>query len=107
MLHPAQRSSAIFRRLSAVALGALLSFGAVAPSFANSADFVRGLWPLAQARGVSRTAFESAFAGYQYMPKIMELTKKQPEFSQTVQQYVDRRVTDAQAQKGRNMKAEW
>lgn len=107
MLHPAQRSSAVFRRLSAVALAAALSLSAVAPSHANSADFVRGLWPLAEARGVSLSAFEAAFAGYNYMPKIMELTRRQPEFSQTVQQYVDRRVTNAQAAKGQAMRGEW
>ena len=105
MVLPTGRST--IRRLGALALGAALSVSGVAPSSANSADFVRGLWPLAQAKGVSRSAFESAFATYQYLPKIMELTGKQPEFSQTVQQYIDRRVTAAQAQKGKAMRAEW
>jgi len=107
MLSSNGRTPVRHRPLSAFALAALLSFSAIAPSFANSADFVRRLWPQAEARGVSRTAFESAFAGYSYQPKIMELTAKQPEFSQTVQQYIDRRVTAAQAQKGRAMRSEW
>ncbi|WP_240230746.1 lytic murein transglycosylase [Devosia lacusdianchii] len=101
------KNSSLFRRLAALAIAGALSLGAVAPALANSADFVRGLWPLAEARGVSRSAFEAAFAGYNYMPKIMELTRKQPEFSQTVQQYVDRRVTNAQAAKGQAMRGEW
>jgi membrane-bound lytic murein transglycosylase B len=105
MILPGSKSS--FRRLSALALAGMLSLGAVLPSFANSADFVRSLWPLAEAKGVSRSAFESAFAGYQYSSKIMELTGRQPEFSQTVQQYIDRRVTAAQARKGQSMRAEW
>ena len=96
-----------FRHLVALATAATLSLSAVAPSFANSADFVRGLWPQAEARGVSRAAFEAAFSGYNYIPKVMELTGKQPEFSQTVQQYIDRRVTAAQAHKGQAMRAEW
>lgn len=95
------------RLLSAIAIAATLSVSAALPSYANSANFVRGLWSLAEARGVSRSAFEAAFAGYSYSPKIMELTGKQPEFSQTVQQYIDRRVTSAQAQKGRAMRSEW
>src|SRR5690554_3108117 len=95
------------RRLSALALVALLSLGGVAPALANSADFVRSLWPQAEARGVSRSAFERAFASYNYLPKVMELTGKQPEFSQTVQQYIDRRVTAGQAQKGQAMRVEW
>lgn len=96
-----------FRNLLALATAAALSFSAAAPSFANSADFVRGLWPQAEARGVSRAAFEAAFSGYSYIPKVMELTRRQPEFSQTVQQYIDKRVTAAQAQKGQAMRAEW
>lgn len=97
----------LFRGFSALALAGALSVAAVAPSLANSADFVRGLWPQAEARGVSRAAFESAFSGYNYIPKVMELTKKQPEFSQTVQQYIDKRVTAGQAQKGQAMRVEW
>jgi membrane-bound lytic murein transglycosylase B len=97
-------SSRLVRRL---ALAALLLTGTVEVSWANSADFVRGLWPLAQAKGVSRSAFEAAFAGYSFRSKIMELTQKQPEFSQTVQQYLAKRVTDAQAGKGQAMRAEW
>ena len=95
------------RHLPALALAAALSLSSVLPSLGNSADFVRGLWPQAEARGVSRAAFEAAFTGYSYIPKVMELTQKQPEFSQTVQQYLDKRVTAAQAQKGRAMRAEW
>jgi len=95
-----------FRRFSALAFLALAASTA-APAFASSADFVRGLWPQAEARGVSRAAFEAAFSGYSYSPKVMELTRKQPEFTSTVQQYIDRRVTDAQAKKGQAMRGEW
>jgi len=95
------------RRLSALALAALLSLGSVVPGWASSADFVRSLWPQAEARGVSRSVFEKAFASYNYLPKVMELTGKQPEFSQTVQQYIAKRVTDGQASKGRAMRQEW
>ncbi|UXN74760.1 lytic murein transglycosylase [Devosia sp. A8/3-2] len=106
-MHPSGKKIAFSRRLPMLALTAILALGSIGPAFANSADFVRSLWPQAQAQGVSRAAYEAAFAGYNYSPKIMELTRKQPEFSQTVQQYVDRRVTDAQAGKGRAMRAEW
>ena len=93
-----------FRPVPALALAAALSLSSLAPALANSADFVRGLWPQAEARGVSRSAFDAAFSGYNYIPKIMELTQKQPEFSQTVQQYIDKRVTAAQVQKGQAMR---
>lgn len=101
MFHPTTRG------LSALAMAALLSVSTVVPSFANSATFVSGLWPLAQARGVSRSAFEQAFAGYSFSPKLMEHTKSQPEFTRTVKDYIERRVTDGQASKGRAMRGEW
>ncbi|SEQ31712.1 lytic murein transglycosylase [Devosia sp. YR412] len=103
MLH----STAILRGLPALALSAALSLSSIAPSFANSADFVRSIWPLAEARGVSRSAFEQAFAGYSFSAKLMEHTKSQPEFTRTVEDYIERRVTNAQANKGRAMRAEW
>jgi membrane-bound lytic murein transglycosylase B len=107
MLLARGRTTSHFRRLVAVVLAGSLMLSSVLPASANSADFVRSLWPQAEARGVSRVAFEQAFAGYSYSSKIMELTRKQPEFSQTVQQYIDRRVTNAQAAKGQAMRGEW
>lgn len=89
------------------ALACLLVVGLSAPAFASTADFIRRLWPDAQANGVSRAAFEASFAGYAPSEKVMELTRKQPEFSQTVQQYIDKRVTAAQASKGQGMAREW
>ncbi|KQT50298.1 lytic transglycosylase [Devosia sp. Leaf420] len=94
-----------FTRRAALSLALVL--GLAGPAFANSDDFVRGLWPDAAANGVSRAAFDASFAGYAPDNKIMELTRKQPEFSQTVQQYIDKRVTAAQANKGQGMAQEW
>ncbi|WP_375452593.1 lytic murein transglycosylase [uncultured Devosia sp.] len=107
MVHKTGRRSGFSKGIAAVLLAGLLSAGAVPAALANSADFVRGLWPLAQAKGVSREAFEASFAGYSMIPRLLELTRKQPEFSQTVAQYIAKRVTDAQAAKGRAMRAEW
>jgi len=99
-------SNAVTRGLSALATAAL-SLSTLAPSYANSAAFVASIWPLAEQRGVSRSAFEQAFAGYSFSSKLMEHTKSQPEFTRTVQDYIDRRVTNGQAQKGQSMRAEW
>jgi membrane-bound lytic murein transglycosylase B len=107
MLHTTGRRLGGARKISVLALAALMSVGMLEASLANSADFVRGLWPAAQAEGVSRQAFEASFAGYSMIPKVLELTRKQPEFSQTVGQYISKRVTDAQAAKGRAMRSEW
>ncbi len=101
------RSIRAFSLLPRLGLALALSFGAIGAAQASTADFIRGLWPEAQAAGVSRNAFEAAFADYAPIQQVMDLTKKQPEFSQTVQAYIDRRVTDAQANKGRAMRGEW
>lgn len=100
------RSSGLFAFGKAIVALSLV-LGMAAPAHANSADFVRGLWPDAQAMGVSRQAFDASFASYSPISKVMELTRKQPEFSQTVQQYIDKRVTAAQAGKGAAMRKEW
>jgi len=97
--------SSNFQRLL---MGAVLAGLALAgPAQANSTSFVRNLWPEAERAGVSRQAFEAAFASYSPIPQVIELTRKQPEFTQTVQQYVDKRVTAAQAAKGQAMRSEW
>jgi membrane-bound lytic murein transglycosylase B len=93
-------------RLLAWSFAGLVSLGVVEAPQA-SAEFVRGLWPQAEARGVSRKAFEASFAGYKPLPEVMELTRKQPEFSSLVSDYIGKRVTDAQAAKGRAMRMEW
>ncbi|WDR04544.1 lytic murein transglycosylase [Devosia rhodophyticola] len=85
----------------------ILGLAGTGASVANSAAFVRSLWPEAAARGVSRSAFDAAFANYTYLPKVMELTRKQPEFTSTVADYLNKRVTDSQARKGRVMRSEW
>lgn len=93
-------------RLAIATLGVVAAMVPAAAQ-ANNADFIRGLWPDAQANGVSRAAFDASFANYAPISQVMELTRKQPEFTQTVQQYIDRRVTAAQASKGQSMRAQW
>jgi membrane-bound lytic murein transglycosylase B len=100
------RSAGLFL-FGKAAMAVALVAGLALPAYANSADFVRSLWPDAQAMGVSRQAFDASFANYAPIAQVMELTRKQPEFSQTVQQYIDKRVTAAQAGKGAAMRKEW
>src|SRR5690606_3755684 len=93
--------------LAATAMLGVLGMAVPGAAQASTSDFVRGLWPEAQAMGVSRQAFEASFASYSPSSKVMELTRKQPEFTQTVQQYLDKRITAAQASKGQAMRREW
>jgi membrane-bound lytic murein transglycosylase B len=94
-------------RIAGATLALIGAVSAPGAALANSADFLRNLWPEAERAGVSRQAFEASFASYSPIPQVIELTQKQPEFSQTVQQYIDKRVTAAQAAKGQAMRNEW
>ena len=96
------------RHVAALAAVALLTLGTVAaPLASGSRDFVSGLWPEAQARGVSRAVFEASLANFTPSEQVMELTRKQPEFTSTVGDYVAKRVTDGQVSRGRSMAGEW
>ena len=96
------------RRKFTVGGAALLLSAAAGPAFARSVDdFVAGVWAEARAQGVSRKAFDAAMGGFAPLPKVMELTRKQPEFTSTVADYVGKRVTDKQAATGQGKRSEW
>jgi membrane-bound lytic murein transglycosylase B len=50
--------------------------------------FIDRLWPIAQARGVSRDTFSSAFAGLMPDQDVIDLTKKQSEFVKPIWEYL-------------------
>lgn len=96
------------RRSLIIGSAALFLSTGLPPALAKSPeDFVAGLWPEAKARGVSRRAFDAALGNFTPLAKVMELTRKQPEFTSTVADYVGKRVTDGQAAKGRANRGEW
>jgi membrane-bound lytic murein transglycosylase B len=50
--------------------------------------FLNELWPDARAKGVTRATFDMAFAGVAPDPRIMPITQRQPEFGQSVGNYI-------------------
>jgi len=90
-----------FARATAVALTLVAMVGA---PLADTASFVSGLWADAQRMGVSRQAFDAAFAGYRPLDNVMDLTRRQPEFTATVADYIGRRVTASQVSTGQQMR---
>ncbi|MGO4526055.1 lytic murein transglycosylase [Microvirga sp. 2MCAF35] len=107
----------VVRRLSgALLLGLSLTVGAgggVAPvqaqetSQAGFQRFVQGLWPAAQARGVSRATFEEAFRGVEPDAKIIALTKKQSEFVRPIWDYIKGAISAQRLKRGQEMVGEW
>ena len=96
------------RRRFSVGAAALVLSAAAGPAFARSVDgFVDGVWAEARARGVPRNIFDAAMGGFQPLPKVLDLTKKQPEFTSTTADYIGKRVTDGQTARGRSNADEW
>ena len=66
------------------------------------AQFVSGLWPLAEAQGVSRKTFDAAFKGVTFNPAVVANTKKQAEFTRPVWQYLASAVSASRVERGRS-----
>jgi membrane-bound lytic murein transglycosylase B len=92
--------------------GAAFSAGATAPSKITGSKisgfhqvafrgFIETLWPLAEARGVSRPTFDSAFAGVTFDPTVAASAGSQPEFVRPIWDYVAGAVTADRIQRGR------
>jgi len=94
-------------RLLAGLLVAALALTPVQPAMASTASFLAGLWPEAQAQGVSRRTFDAALGNFTPSQRILDLTKAQPEFTSTVADYINKRVTAGQVSTGRSMAGEW
>ncbi len=95
------------RRAFAVGGAALLAATAITPAFASVESFLSGVWGDARAAGVSRAVFDSALGGFRPLEDVMELSRKQPEFTTTAADYVGRRVNDRQIGTGQSMRGEW
>jgi membrane-bound lytic murein transglycosylase B len=88
--------------------GAAFSAGAAAPSKITGSQqaafrgFIESLWPLAEARGVSRPTFDSAFAGVTIDPTVVANAGSQPEFVRPIWDYVTSAVSADRIQRGRD-----
>lgn len=65
--------------------------------------FLRTLWPMAQARGISRKTFDLAFQGVTPDPSIVALTRKQSEFTAPIWSYLNSAVGGSRISRGREM----
>jgi len=93
-------------------LAALALTVALAPARADPApaaggfdQFIAGLWPAAQAEGVSRKTFDTATKGLHFDPKIAAHTQRQAEFLVPVWTYLAGAVLPARIVAGRKQYA--
>ncbi|HEV2558135.1 MAG TPA: lytic murein transglycosylase [Microvirga sp.] len=76
-------------------------------SAAEFRRFVEGLWPEAQAAGVSRATFDDAFRGVTPDPRVVALTKKQSEFVRPIWDYINGAISNDRLERGRQLAAQW
>ncbi|UUX50164.1 lytic murein transglycosylase [Nisaea acidiphila] len=69
-------------------------------------DWVKELKAEAAGQGIDQKILDQAFAGVAPIPRVIELDRKQPEFTLTFEQYLTRVVPNARIQKGRKLLAE-
>lgn len=96
------------RRLSAM-LVSIVVMAVAAPGWAQTQsfdDWLRELRVEALQKGISAQTLDSAFVGVQPIPRVIELDRRQPEFTLTFQQYIDRVVPQSRIDKGRRKYAE-
>jgi len=69
-------------------------------------SFISGLWPQAQQRGVSRALFAAAFEGMTPDESVIAKSRRQPEFTRTLQDYLASAVSPARIETGAAKAAE-
>ncbi|MDR6869162.1 lytic murein transglycosylase [Bosea sp. BE125] len=77
-----------------------------APANASFEAFLKGLWPQAQARGISRATFDLAFRGVTPDASIAALTKKQSEFTAPIWGYLNSALGGTRIPRGRDAATE-
>lgn len=60
----------------------------------------------AERRGLSDNTLENAFQEVELLPRVIELDRRQPEFTQTFWAYIDGRVSQSRIENGRRLLAE-
>lgn len=69
-------------------------------------DWLKDLRSEATTKGIREEILDAAFTGIQPIPRVIELDRKQPEFTLTFQEYMNRVVPNSRVQKGRKKLAE-
>lgn len=85
----------------------LMTPQAIAAAQANFPNCIAGMWPLAQAKGVSQRTFQRYTAGLEPDMKIMDYLDSQPEFSKPLGDYVNMLVSERRITRGREVLARY
>src|ERR1700693_1999822 len=69
--------------------------------------FLDQLWRDAQKQGITRTTFDLAFNGITPDPRVMPITKRQPEYGKPAGAYVNSIASPGRAKEGIRKATEW
>jgi membrane-bound lytic murein transglycosylase B len=69
-------------------------------SNASFEAFLQELWPEAERKGVTRSTFDQAFAGVTPDPRVIMLTRNQPEYGKPVGTYIETMASQARIDAG-------
>ncbi len=105
MTQKASPSFVANRRRALNGLAAFLAARAAPARAADFAEFVEGLWPQAQAAGVSRATFDAAVAGLSPEPGVLAKPKAQAEFTISIPAYLASTVTNSRVARGQSTAA--
>lgn len=93
-------------RVFAAASFVLCALCAALPATAQDkppfAEWLEGVKSEAAGKGISAATLAAAFADVKPIPRVVELDRKQPEFTLTFQQYLDRVVPASRVKRGRS-----
>ena len=92
--------------LTAAVLGPALALSLTASAAAQPPAFDAWLESVkrdAAAAGISEPTIEAALAGVRPIERVLELDRRQPEFTSTFWAYLDRSVTPARIERGRRL----
>jgi membrane-bound lytic murein transglycosylase B len=96
----------MMRRLTGFALLAFLLLPLPAHADAKFESFIQSLWPRVKLAGISRALFDQAFAGItEPDQQVLELARKQPEFTSTTSAYLAKAVTPIRIESGKTNKS--
>jgi membrane-bound lytic murein transglycosylase B len=105
------RRRAFLAALAPVAVAVSLVAVVALPTAAQAAsqsfpDWLEELRFEARARGIDDERFDRIFYGVEPIDRVIELDRRQPEFTQTFWRYMDARVTPARIERGRALLSE-
>lgn len=88
----------------AITLASVVAVPAAEPP--DFAIFLEGVKQEARGKGIGEQTLGAALDGIQPVPRVVELDRKQPEFTLTFEQYLSRTVTPTRVEKGKRKLAE-